>query len=39
VNRSALIARIMAVQCRRLFMARPMPELTLPPLRARERVA
>jgi radical SAM superfamily enzyme YgiQ (UPF0313 family) len=39
VNRSAFIAGIMAVQCRRLFMARPMPELTLPPLRARERVA
>ena len=39
VNRSALIARIMAAQCRRLFIARPMPGLTVPALRVRERVA
>ena len=39
VNRSAFIARIMAARCRRLFLAKPMPELTLPPVRARERVA
>jgi radical SAM superfamily enzyme YgiQ (UPF0313 family) len=39
VNRSALMARIIAAQCRRLFIARPMPELTIPALRVRERVA
>ena len=39
VNRSALMARIIAARCRRLFMARPMPGLTMPDLRVRERVA
>ena len=39
VNRSALMARIMAARCRRLFMAKPMPGLTMPALRVRERVA
>jgi radical SAM superfamily enzyme YgiQ (UPF0313 family) len=39
VNRSAFIARIMAARCRRLFLAKPMPELTLPSIRPRERVA
>jgi hypothetical protein len=39
VTRAALMARIMAAQCRRLFVARPMPDLTVPPVRARERVA
>ena len=39
VNRSAFIARIIAVGCRRLFMARPMPDLDVPIRRTVERVA
>jgi hypothetical protein len=39
VDRSASIARIMAVACRRLFMARPMPDLEVPVSPTVERVA
>jgi radical SAM superfamily enzyme YgiQ (UPF0313 family) len=39
VNRSAFIARVIAVGCRRLFMARPMPDLEVPVAPTVERVA
>jgi len=39
VNRSAFIARIIAAGCRRLFMARPMPDLEIPIAPTVERVA
>jgi hypothetical protein len=39
VNRSAFIARVIAVGCRRLFMARPMPDLEVPVTATVERVA
>jgi len=39
VNRSAFLARIIAAGCRRLFMARPMPELEVPLTTTVERVA
>jgi len=36
VNRSARWARLMAIPCRRLFAGRPMPDLQVPALHARE---
>ena len=39
VQRSALLARLIATGCRRLFMARPMPDLEMPRAATVERVA
>jgi radical SAM superfamily enzyme YgiQ (UPF0313 family) len=39
VHRSALLARLMAIGCRRFFMARPMPDLEVPRAATVERVA
>jgi hypothetical protein len=39
VHRSALLARLIAAGCRRLFMARPMPDLEVPRAATVERVA
>jgi hypothetical protein len=36
VNRSAQWVRLMAIPCRRLFAGRPMPDLPVPALQARE---